>query len=105
MKYRASFVRILFPIIFTLIGHAQLNDFAVLKGPYLGQKPPGKKAELFAPGVITYEVHESPSISPDEKEILIGSFLGQKVKICIFLPRAILSLLFSKGLDISNQSR
>ena len=44
-----------------------------LKGPYLGQKPPGKRAELFAPDIITYEVHESPSISPDLTEIIIGS--------------------------------
>ena len=49
------------------------ESFPVLKCPYLGQEPPGKKAELFAPEVITYEVHGSPSISPDEKEILIGS--------------------------------
>ena len=47
--------------------------FVGLKGPYLGQKPPGKKAELFAPGLIDYEVHESPVISQDEKEIIIGS--------------------------------
>jgi hypothetical protein len=37
------------------------------KGPYFGQKPPGKEAEQFAPQIITYEVHESPSISPDFK--------------------------------------
>lgn len=49
------------------------SEFPVLKGPYLGQETPGKKAELFAPDVITYEVHESPSISSDEKEIIISS--------------------------------
>ena len=52
---------------------AKQGDIPVLRGPYLGQEPPGKKAELFAPEVITYEVHESPSISPDEKEIFIAS--------------------------------
>ena len=51
----------------------KIRDFPVLKGLYLGQKPPGKKAELFAPDVIDYEVHESPCISQDEKEMLIGS--------------------------------
>jgi len=45
----------------------------VLKGLYLGQKPPGKNAELFAPELINYEVHGSPFISQDEKEIIIGS--------------------------------
>jgi hypothetical protein len=55
--------------------HAQEKsaDFSILKGPYLGQKPPGKKAELFAPQIIAYEVHESPIISQDLREIFIGS--------------------------------
>ena len=29
------------------------NDFPILKGPYLGQKPPGKKPEIFAPGIVS----------------------------------------------------
>jgi len=28
------------------------SDFPVLKGPYLGQKPPGIKPEIFAAGLI-----------------------------------------------------
>ena len=52
---------------------AQQNDFPNLTGPYLGQKPPGEKVEVFAPGIIKYEVHDSPSISEDLNEILIGS--------------------------------
>jgi hypothetical protein len=28
------------------------NDFPVLEGPYLGQKPPGMIPELFAPGIL-----------------------------------------------------
>ncbi len=73
MKYRAILVGILLAFVFAFISAAQQDDFPILKGPYLGQKPPGKKAELFAPDVIRYEVHESPFISPDEKEIIIGS--------------------------------
>ena len=42
-------------------------------GPYFGQEPPGKEAELFAPQIITWEVHGSPLISHDLKEIIIGS--------------------------------
>lgn len=30
-----------------------LNDFPVLKGPYLGQTPPGNKPEVFAPGIVS----------------------------------------------------
>jgi hypothetical protein len=33
---------------------------------YFGQKPPGKKAEIFAPEVMTYETHDSPIMSRDE---------------------------------------
>ena len=29
------------------------TDFPVLKGPYLGQTPPGSRAEVFAPGIIS----------------------------------------------------
>ncbi|MBV1909963.1 MAG: hypothetical protein KUG78_11620 [Kangiellaceae bacterium] len=29
------------------------NDFPVLSGPYMGQEPPGMKAEPFAPGIIS----------------------------------------------------
>jgi hypothetical protein len=31
------------------------DDFPVLKGPYLGQKPPGMTPEIFAPGMICTE--------------------------------------------------
>ena len=30
-----------------------LNDFSILKGPYLGQKPPGMTPEIFAPEVVS----------------------------------------------------
>lgn len=36
-------------------------DFSRLKGPYLGQKPPGMAPELFAPGVITTDGSEGCS--------------------------------------------
>lgn len=46
------------------------SDFPVLKGPYLGQKPPGKTPELFAPGIIsTCTQHSSVYFSPDGKEV------------------------------------
>jgi hypothetical protein len=55
------------------------DDFPALKGPYLGQKPPGQQAELFAPHIIAYEVHESPSVSPELKEMVIDS-MGEVTK-------------------------
>lgn len=34
------------------------DDWSVLKGPYLGQKPPGMKAEIFAPGIVSTDANE-----------------------------------------------
>ena len=33
-------------------------DFPVLKGPYLGQKPPGSTPKIFAPGIVSTERNE-----------------------------------------------
>ncbi|MBM1107014.1 serine hydrolase [Aurantibacter crassamenti] len=44
-------------------------EFPLLTGPYMGQKPPGKMAEPFAPGIVTTEHRElSGFFSPDLKE-------------------------------------
>jgi len=55
------------------------NDFPVLKGPYLGQKPPGMTPELFAPVPLranpTWFWHGSPSFSPDLNEIYFVKYL------------------------------
>ena len=45
------------------------NDFPVLKGPYLGQEPPGMTPEVFAPGIISTGFDELfGSFTPDGKE-------------------------------------
>ncbi|MDP8201356.1 MAG: hypothetical protein P9M11_04380 [Candidatus Tenebribacter burtonii] len=47
-------------------------NFPELKGPYLGQKPPGKTSEVFAPGVISrddYFEHSAAVFSPDLSEV------------------------------------
>lgn len=44
------FVALLF---FVFAGHAEQEDFPVLKGPYLGQKPPEMTPEVFAPGIVS----------------------------------------------------
>ena len=44
-------------------------EFPKLTGSYLGQKPPGMKAEVFAPGIVSTGEHEfSCSFTPDAKE-------------------------------------
>ena len=47
----------------------------VLVGPYFGQKPPGDKAVLFAPGIISIEgrYEYALSFSPDGKEVLFSA--------------------------------
>ncbi|MFC2119241.1 TolB family protein, partial [Bacteroidota bacterium] len=61
------------------------NNFPVLTGPYLGQTPPGKTPEIFAPGIINPNLHGCPVFSPDGNEAywnlmeggnhIIGSFV------------------------------
>lgn len=53
-------------------GQADRNGSPVLKGPYLGQKPPGLTPEMFAPGVISRQDHFEHSaalFSPDGTEV------------------------------------
>lgn len=48
------------------------KNFPILKGPYLGLKPPGKTPELFAPGIISVDEnfeHSAAVFSPDGKEV------------------------------------
>jgi len=42
------------------------SPFPVLKGPYLGQKPPGTTPEVFAPGVISRDEYEMNSVFSQE---------------------------------------
>ncbi len=48
---------------------AQNEEFPVLKGEYLGQKPPGTVPEVFAPGIVSTRIGEfNAAFSPDGKE-------------------------------------
>jgi hypothetical protein len=71
MKHRVILVEILISIIFIFSSNAQQDDFPVLKGPYLGQKPPGMIPEIFLPGIVTTELNEhgAPTFSPDLSEM------------------------------------
>ena len=68
------------------------SDFLVLKDPYLGQKPPGMKPELFVPGIITtrFHGHSAPTVSPFGDEIMAvkikSKFLNEERTIHIHLP-------------------
>lgn len=49
-----------------------------LKGPYLGQTPPGLKPELFAPGIVSVfgSNENTVTISPDGNELYFGKESG-----------------------------
>jgi Tol biopolymer transport system component len=55
MKLKVILGASVLSIIFIFTGQAQQDNFPVLKGPYLGQKPPGVTPEIFAPGIISTE--------------------------------------------------
>ena len=52
-------------------------DFPVLTGPYLGQRPPGAEAELFAPGIVSTGMYTRDiAMTPDGREIYFGVSVG-----------------------------
>ena len=71
MKISRFYTVLFFLTIMLISSCGKKDNLTVLKGPYLGQKPPGKTPELFAVGTITTEYHEhsSPEFSPDAKEV------------------------------------
>jgi len=55
------------------------DDFPVLKGPYLGQNPPGMTPEVFEPKIVSTGLDELNSVfSPDGREFYfcVRNFLG-----------------------------
>jgi len=70
-KSKLIFITVLIFIIGILHSQEKNPEFPVLKGPYLGQKPPGMVPEMFAPGLISTELHDdaAPAFSPDGKEV------------------------------------
>jgi hypothetical protein len=52
-------------------GAAPRPEFPKLTGPYLGQKPPGRTPELFAPGIVSTRADEyGLEVSADGNEII-----------------------------------
>ena len=84
---------ILLFIIFCFSGYAHQNDFPVLKGPYLGQKPPGKAPEIFAPGIVsTYGGEFNSVFSPDGNEFYFSKTNKKKKKDQIMYMRRVNNL-------------
>lgn len=58
MKRRQITIAMMLFVPILIVGCTQKEGFPVLKGPYLGQKPPGLYPEVFAPGIISTDVNE-----------------------------------------------
>lgn len=60
MKFLKTIFILIFPLVFVLFLNAcntkkqnsKNNDSPAIESPYLGQKPPGSTAEIFAPGIV-----------------------------------------------------
>src|SRR5215212_7411832 len=58
-------------IVLPLLLSAQHNE-KELKGKYLGQEPPGKIPQIFAPGIVSTDAyeHSAPAFSPEGNTVL-----------------------------------
>jgi len=97
MKFRAVFIGVLLSIMFVSISHSQQDEFPVLKGPYLGQKPPGSTPRLFLPDIITEQVHSTAIFSLQGDEVYwtpmgIGKIRFMKVENGFWTQPQFLSL-------------
>lgn len=59
-------------LISTFLLSCSQDDFPVLKGPYLGQTPPGMTPVIFAEGIINPDLHGCPVFSADGTEAFWG---------------------------------
>ena len=58
------------------------TEFPVLRGPYLGQEPPGSEPVLFAPGVVSTDTAEwSTAFTPDGLELFFGVYAESSTSI------------------------
>jgi len=53
MKHSICLFSVLFIFLLVFTACTRKDDFPLLKGPYLGQKPPGMTPEIFAPGIVS----------------------------------------------------
>jgi hypothetical protein len=67
--HKSLLIKFLF-VLMAVSSFSQQNSFPALKGPYLGQKPPGKTPGIFALGIVSIFgfTEFTRSFSPDNKE-------------------------------------
>jgi hypothetical protein len=71
MKQKTIFLGVGLMILSFLKVYPQQENLPVLKGPHLGQKPPGAMREIFAPGIVSIEnsEHGTATFSPKGDEV------------------------------------
>ena len=70
MKKRLVLTAIFLVASASLLSTSSRGDFPLLKGPYLGQPPPGTEPVPFAPGIISTGLAELNSVfTPDGRQI------------------------------------
>ncbi len=70
LKRSIAYISLIASILLIFSNCTKKNDFPILKGSYLGQKPPGMTPELFAPGIISTGYNENcAAFTTDGKEL------------------------------------
>jgi len=71
-------------------GYIAADEFPVLKGPYLGQKPPGMTPEKFAPGIVSVDEYSEfvCMFTPGGKECIFDRYGDDEYqKGAVFITR------------------
>jgi formylglycine-generating enzyme required for sulfatase activity len=64
------------------------SDFPVLKGPYLGMKPPGEIPKVFAQGIVSTEKNEhSPAIFSKDGDELFWSYYSNGEHVIMYMQQ------------------
>ena len=80
-KYESILLAVFVFIAGILVAQENFTDFPELKGPYLGQKPPGLEPELFAPGIVSSDLHEGSSgFNLDNTHFVFQRIIDKKVR-------------------------
>jgi hypothetical protein len=86
MKRNIILISILFLILPIFTNNTKKDNWPVLKGPYLGQKPPGMTPEIFAPGIISTKKRELNSVfSPKGDEFFFAIYTPKPINKCTIM--------------------
>jgi len=89
-RRKAAAVAFLCAMVLVFAAEFQGRTGQALKGPYLGQKPPGTTPQIFAPGIVSTQAHEfSCSFTPDGKEFYFTRMDPDRGGNLIFVTKCI----------------